>query len=443
LRSNPSNLTDRRSFPRAPLLSAAVELRRLERNQRRSEDELRAEQLARLNSVLAHAGRNVPLYRHLHPTEVSEGISSMETLKSLPVVGREDVARCEISDRLSGPVPAGSRMLWSSGTTGNPLWVGYAPEAAWWQAVLALRAGRARGIQPWHRIASLTIISDDRPRPPTIRLARRRQTALPSSLEPAEIVHRLLAARPSAIGGHGHLLVEAGEALGGRLRPRVVSTHGEQLSPENRTAITNLFGVAPLDTYGTTEVGVVAWQCSAGDLYHINNEAVIVEVLDDQGSPVEPGETGDLVLTGLWNPLMPFIRYRIGDRGALATRSCKCGVALPALASIDGRAMDWLTDAGGRRIAPQRLFVTMLVGEEVLSWIRRYRVVQERTGRVRVEIAPREDPPETHIDRIRETYQSAFGPGIPVEVKLVDRLDLDNTGKFRMFLSEGSESRVG
>jgi phenylacetate-CoA ligase len=436
LQSKPSNSADSRSLPRAPLLSAVVELRRLERNQQRSEDEVRAQQLARLKSVLADAVRNVPIYQRLHATQVSEGISSLENLRSLPLVGREDVARRDKSDRLAGSVPAGSRMLWSAGTTGDPLWVAYAPEAAWWQGVLLLRAARARRIQPWHRTAALTIIADDRPRPATIRLTLRRHTLLPSSLSPPEIANRLLAARPAAIAGHGHLLVEAGEALGGRLRPRVVSTHGEQLSPENRTAITNLFGVAPLDIYGTTEVGVVAWQCSAGDLYHINNEAVIVEILDDKSDSVAPGETGDLVLTGLWNPLMPFIRFRIGDRGSIATRACKCGVALPALASIDGRSMDWLTDGSGQRMAPQRLFMSKVVGEDVLSWIRRYRVVQERTGRVRLEIAPKEKSPETDIDRIREGYQTAFGPGISVEVRVVDRLDLDHSGKFRLFSSE-------
>ena len=38
-------------------------------------------------------------------------------------------------------------------------------------------------------------------------------------------------------------------------------------------------------------------------------------ILDGDGNPVKPGETGEIVVTDLDNYGMPLIRYRIGDRG--------------------------------------------------------------------------------------------------------------------------------
>jgi phenylacetate-coenzyme A ligase PaaK-like adenylate-forming protein len=40
--------------------------------------------------------------------------------------------------------------------------------------------------------------------------------------------------------------------------------------------------------------------------------------LDDEDRPVPMDESGHIVLTTLWNPTMPLIRYRSGDVGALA-----------------------------------------------------------------------------------------------------------------------------
>lgn len=43
------------------------------------------------------------------------------------------------------------------------------------------------------------------------------------------------------------------------------------------------------------------------------SEGILLEVLDEQGKPVPPGEMGKAVMTGRYSQPQPFIRYRTGD----------------------------------------------------------------------------------------------------------------------------------
>jgi phenylacetate-coenzyme A ligase PaaK-like adenylate-forming protein len=61
-----------------------------------------------------------------------------------------------------------------------------------------------------------------------------------------------------------------------------------------------------------------------------------VEVLDEEGRPCAPGETGRVVATSLNNFAMPLIRYETGDTAEVGA-PCPCGRGLPVLTRIMGR----------------------------------------------------------------------------------------------------------
>jgi phenylacetate-CoA ligase len=142
-----------------------------------------------------------------------------------------------------------------------------------------------------------------------------------------------------------------------------------------------------------------------------------------------------MVLTSLTNPAMPFIRYRVGDGASFADRPCRCGHSLPALERIQGRTFDWLVDSDGRRVAPQRLQLAWVLKRSGrIEGLRRYRVHQNSDGTALVEIVsgPGFDP--SVPDAIKSGYQTLLGNA--VEVRLVDQIPLDLTGKFRQFTSD-------
>ena len=45
----------------------------------------------------------------------------------------------------------------------------------------------------------------------------------------------------------------------------------------------------------------------------------------DEGETYKPGESGEIVVTHLCTNDFPFVRYRTGDVGALASEACDCG----------------------------------------------------------------------------------------------------------------------
>ena len=182
-----------------------------------------------------------------------------------------------------------------------------------------------------------------------------------------------------------------------------------------------------------------AWQCAAADLYHVNHEALVVEVVDDNDQPTARGNVGHIVLTTMWNPLMPFVRYRIGDAAAWATRPCRCGSSLPALTQLSGRTLNWIIDAEGRRVAPQRMWVSLHLGVAYLDCIERYRVRQDRARG-----ADRGRWPDRSLTSELETrwvaaYRRLLGD-VPVELRRVDGFDTRSSEKFEVFSSQAEGS---
>lgn len=78
----------------------------------------------------------------------------------------------------------------------------------------------------------------------------------------------------------------------------------------------------------------IACDCEAAGGHHVAAESYIVEVLQD-GTPVAPGEEGDVVITDLNSFSVPLIRYQVGDRAvALDDAVCACGRGLPKIGQV-------------------------------------------------------------------------------------------------------------
>jgi phenylacetate-coenzyme A ligase PaaK-like adenylate-forming protein len=130
---------------------------------------------------------------------------------------------------------------------------------------------------------------------------------------------------------------------------RSITTSAETLFPEQRDVLESVFGVPVYDQYGAAEMCVFVGQCKEGS-YHIHTDYGFLEFLREDGTNADPGEEAELVCTGFINPLMPLIRYRIGDRGIRSSKHCTCGSVFPVMEKIIGRMDDILVTPDGRRI---------------------------------------------------------------------------------------------
>ena len=109
--------------------------------------------------------------------------------------------------------------------------------------------------------------------------------------------------------------------------------------------------------YSCQEIGTIACECAAVPHYHVAAENALVEILDENGHEVAPGELGRVAVTGLYNYAMPFIRYDLGDLALAGEASCRCGRALPIITRIEGRTRSAFVFRDGARIWPRGAMV--------------------------------------------------------------------------------------
>ena len=124
---------------------------------------------------------------------------------------------------------------------------------------------------------------------------------------------------------------------------------GEALPPSLRDAFKQE-GVAVLQSYGTADLGLIAYESPIPEGMIID-EGVIVEIVTPgTGNPVAAGEVGEVVVTVL-NPDYPLIRYATGDLSAMMPGQSPCGRTNARIKGWMGRA-DQTTKVRGMFVHP-------------------------------------------------------------------------------------------
>jgi phenylacetate-coenzyme A ligase PaaK-like adenylate-forming protein len=186
-----------------------------------------------------------------------------------------------------------------------------------------------------------------------------------------EFMPAFLASYPSV------LALLAAERTAGRLRiePALLWSGGETLGKSTREAIEGAFACHVMNEYGASECLSIAYECPEGWM-HVNSEWVILEGVDADGKPSEPGELSDTVLvTNLANWVQPIIRYDLGDRMVALPVPCRCGSPGPAM-RIEGRkdAVLALKTRAGRIVRIPPLALSTVVEEAAGE--RRFQIAQ-------------------------------------------------------------------
>ena len=88
---------------------------------------------------------------------------------------------------------------------------------------------------------------------------------------------------------------------------------GEHFPSEAKLQSERYLDCKILELYGSSECNYIAGSCPYCGSFHVHAETVFVEAIDEDGSLVLPGETGQLLVTPLYNYGMPLIRYDHAD----------------------------------------------------------------------------------------------------------------------------------
>ncbi|HEV2734316.1 MAG TPA: hypothetical protein VGV85_05725 [Longimicrobiaceae bacterium] len=405
-------------------------------------ERLRALQLERLNQVVDHARRTVPLYRDRLP---ESPVGSLDELPELPLVHKADLRAPRDTVVSSRYADARLDEIHTGGTTGSPLTV-YCDRATLQRNYAFFGRLRAwAGVREGGRTATFAgrpVVPPAQKEPPFWRMNVAGNAMLFSSyhIGPATVRHyvdRLVSFRPELIDSYpssieplARYVLEKGITS---IRPRAVITSSETLEPGVRRLVMEAFGCPVLDHYGAAEMAALVTQCAGGS-YHVNPEFGIVELVRD-GRPAGPGEAGEIVATGFINPVMPLIRYATGDMAAWREGECACGRAFPMLAGVEGRRDDVIVTPEGRRIG--RLDPIF----KAVSSIYEAQIVQDAPDHVRVNVVGGEMTPEDEASLLHE-LRVRVGPSMRLDIARVDSIARTSRGKFRAVVNLVGSSRA-
>ena len=160
-----------------------------------------------------------------------------------------------------------------------------------------------------------------------------------------DLVRQLNEWQPTRLGVYPSVLRQlADEQMAGRLQiqPIAIACAAEVLTAETRQRARDAWGVPVFDTYGATEYSPIAAECASGRK-HLLEDGAIIEIVDDRGRPVPPGERGDRVLLTVFDRrTQPLIRYELSDVLLPEAGECECGRKFRLIGGIEGRVEDVL-----------------------------------------------------------------------------------------------------
>jgi phenylacetate-CoA ligase len=398
---------------------------------------------------LLHASTAIPFYRErFRASGVSPAaICSLDDLALLPPLERHDLQREGIRG-LARAGAKGSRRR-TSGSVGRPVEVLRPPEVRAWSAALYRRFHESLGVLPGEHQLNLRTSGRRhgggrlRRLPPNVTVVVRAD--LTDARAFTRVLRSLERRPPALVCGYSSGLYHFATMLssaGRTVSAKACWSGGSVLAEHHRPAIEQAFGCEVYQRYASEEVSPIAHECPEGRWMHVAAEAVIVEVVRDDGRPAAPGEVGEVLLTDLRNLAMPLIRYRVGDLAIAPPDSrCSCGRTLPILGTLIGRSNDVLVKGDGTVLLPG--FVTDLM-EDVLESVVEYRVLQRADRSIQVSVVQRDEPPPEETQRTIASRLDAL-VGLPgaTQVERVDGIPLLGADKLRHIESHaarGSEA---
>lgn len=429
--------------------------RELDRTQWLSSDEIEQRQLQQLRALVRHCSEQVPYYRRVlsEAGVLSRPLESLADFRRFPLLTRE-LYQQHTAELQAEQLPPGIKVVsssFTSGTSGVPIQVRTTNrDGLWWNAFY-LRDLEWGGIDPRGRLAAIRLIAKSPETLPAalagmsspawtqvgqllfesgpgfgmdIRQDPRRQLDWLERIQP-----NCLLSMPTNLEFLSKLLLERGRRLPSL---KAIQAVGEPLPLEMRQRIETAFGVPVKNLYSTTETGYVASPCPLGHGLHVHGENVLTEVLDADGRPCLPGQTGRLVITSLHNFVNPFLRYEMLDDVTLASGPCPCGRGLPLWEHVDGRRHPFLFLPDGRR----KSSMGITIGLRQVGGCHQFQFLQREVDRVILRVVPDQTWTADHAERMRAVVRRELESAVHVEVAEQPFLERPPGGKLKMVIVE-------
>jgi phenylacetate-CoA ligase len=429
---------------------------------RMNKDEVETIQKENINKTVKHAIKKSPFYKEHYKDVPFSNQSTFEHFSSLPLVNKKTIMdnldqvftsstlNRKILEKHLATTQPGKRYLnntiiHSSGSSGT---VGiYAYDSQSWDTLKALVLARCTnfgislkkkrlafiGVKDGH-YAGVTLASD-------VPRIMAHYTDVSVNEPISKTVEHLNKFQPDDLRGYpSGLSILVSEQQAGRLniRPRKIVSSAEPLDEKLTKLIEEVFGVSPYNFYAASESIGLAQDCHLHCGLHVFNDLHAVELLNDKGERVEPGKSGQIVLTNLYNRCQPLIRYQMHDIAVYSEEECDCGLPFPLLKNVYGRQEEtiWIQkENGGFDVINPLVFVEFFV-----PGLRKLQVHYEKLNKIRLLVVA-----QGNSDKISEAVEKRINTilrgknlqeVVDMQVEMVDKILPDKkTGKTKTVIS--------
>lgn len=315
-------------------------------------------QLDRLKKTVAHAYRQVPMYREkmdragLKP----EDIRTLRDIRHIPLTSKLELREQYPFKLLAVPMKQVVRIHASSGTTGQPITGCYtkADLEMWAENIARVATAGGATADDIAQIAfGYTLFTGafglhgglERIGAAIIPISSGNTERQINIMR--DFGSTLLISTPS----YALYMAEVAEKMGAmeHIKLRTGLFGGEGSTEEMRRELERRWRITATENYGLTElIGPgVSGECLCKCGMHINEDHFYPEIIDpDTGEVLPAGAQGELVLTSLTKEAQPTLRYRTRDITRLIYDPCSCGRTTVRMEKIKGRSDDMLIIRG-------------------------------------------------------------------------------------------------
>jgi phenylacetate-coenzyme A ligase PaaK-like adenylate-forming protein len=397
----------------------------------------------RLQAVLISAYENVPYYQEVM-REVNYNpktdFKGGEDLSRLPLLTKQIIKNSDKNRIIHQDYIQHLPNLFNdttSGSTGMPLTIYRAPFERALQIAKWLRVLLKNGYLPTQKVISFSAASRlSEGRSFIQKLGFLRRLALDYNLPSKESLAAIKSYKPQVIYGNRSsfdLLFDEMEKNNSPLSSiNFVIMTGECLHEATKRRCKQLFNLEPIETYGSVEMGVMAYGVQGNSGLILNHDLSYFEFLRSDGSPAKAGEIARIVVTDLSGKVQPFIRYEQGDRAIFEDCVNTNGETIRKIVKIIGRDDDVAVLSDGTRI----IFLQFYDALYRFTGLNQFRVVQTEFEKFEVFLVTEQAYFDQHQGEIIERLKTFCGKHLSYELKLIDSIPQDPNGKIRFLISK-------
>jgi len=212
---------------------------------------------------------------------------------------------------------------------------------------------------------------------------------------------------------------------------RLCIVTSEMFFEEDKKLLEEQFGVPVVNEYGASELGLLAFQNPQGE-WVLNSETMFVEILDETEKAVVHGEEGRIIITSLYNRAQPFIRYDIGDTGALHPDSTS---KKPILKHLLGRTNDVAVLPSGKIVPGLTFYYVTKTIIENDGLVKEFIVQHTKPGTFRILYVSEKELEAEKRKKIESAMEKYLEKDLEIEFEHKTVLNRSKRGKLKQFES--------